>query len=137
MDATFESVGLWGLFASSFLSATLLPGNSELALVALLHHAPELKWSALAVATFGNTLGGFTSYLIGRLFPRPRDGRAAAWMRRYGAPALLLAWAPLIGDALCVAAGWLRQNAAAALLFMAVGKFARYWVLATGLELLS
>jgi membrane protein YqaA with SNARE-associated domain len=135
MDATFETLGLWGLLASSFLSATLLPGNSELALVALLHHAPGLKWPALAVATFGNTLGGLTSYMIGRLFPGPREGRAVTWMHRYGTPSLLLAWVPVIGDALCVVAGWLRQNVIAAALFMAIGKFARYWLLATGVGL--
>ncbi len=135
MDFTFETLGLWGLLASSFLSATLLPGNSEIAFIALLHHAPDLKWPALAVATLGNTLGGLTSYMVGRLFPRPHEGRAVAWMHRYGTPSLLLAWAPVVGDALCVAAGWLRQNVFAAGLFMAIGKFARYGALAAGVGL--
>jgi membrane protein YqaA with SNARE-associated domain len=58
-------LSLVGLFASSSLSATLLPGNSEIVLVAILHEAPALKWPALAVATIGNTLGGMTSYAIG------------------------------------------------------------------------
>jgi membrane protein YqaA with SNARE-associated domain len=43
---------------------------------------------------------------------------------------LLLAWVPLIGDALCLAAGWLRLHWWQAALFMAMGKFARYWVIA-------
>ena len=42
------------------------------------------------------------------------------------APALLLAWVPLVGDPLCVAAGWLRANPWLAAVFMAAGKFARY-----------
>jgi membrane protein YqaA with SNARE-associated domain len=133
MDVTFESLGLWGLFASAFLSATLLPGNSEVVFVALLHHAPALAWPALAVATLGNTLGGLTSYLVGRLLPRPNEGRAVALLERYGPPALLLSWVPLIGDGLCVASGWLRHNVFAAAAFIAVGKFARYWALAQGL----
>jgi membrane protein YqaA with SNARE-associated domain len=78
-------------------------------------------------------LGGLTSYLVGRLLPKPREGRALAWMSRYGPPALLLAWVPIVGDGLCVASGWLRQNVFAAALFIAVGKFARYWALAEGL----
>ena len=41
-------------------------------------------------------------------------------------PVLLLSWVPLIGDLLCVAAGWLRVNLIAALAFMAAGKFLRY-----------
>jgi membrane protein YqaA with SNARE-associated domain len=133
MDASFESLGLWGLFASSFLSATLLPGNSEIVFLALLHHAPALESAALVVATLGNTLGGLTSYLVGRLLPRPKEGRALAWMTRYGPAALLLAWVPVVGDGLCVASGWLRQNAAAAAAFIAAGKFARYYALAEGL----
>ena len=128
-----ESLSLAGLFASSFLSATLLPGNSEIVLLAVLHQTPALKWTALVVATIGNTLGGMTSYAIGRFFPKPREGRAVAWLARYGPATLLLSWAPVIGDALCVASGWLRQNAGVAALFITAGKFARYWALAEGL----
>jgi len=133
MNGTMESLGLGALFVSSFVSATLLPGNSEVVLLALLHAAPELKWPALVVATIGNTLGGMTSYLVGRLFPRPAANRAADWLSRYGPAALLLSWVPLVGDGLCVASGWLRQNPIAALLFIATGKAARYWALAEGL----
>lgn len=129
-----ETYGLAGLFASSFLSATLLPGNSEIVLVALLHHAPGLHWPAIAVATIGNTLGGFTSYLVGRVFPRPNPGRASAWLQRYGPAALLLSWVPVFGDGLCVAAGWLRQNPALVVVFMAAGKLARYVALVAGWE---
>ena len=132
MDASFETLGLWGLFASSFLSATLLPGNSEIVFVALLSHAPALEGPALAIATLGNTLGGLTSYLVGRLIPKPHAHRLVAWLQRYGPAVLLLSWVPLIGDALCVASGWLRQNVAAAAIFMAIGKFARYWALVQG-----
>ena len=51
-------------------------------------------------------------------------------LRRYGTPALLFAWVPLIGDALCLAAGWLRLNWWQAALCMALGKFSRYWIIA-------
>jgi len=83
-----ETAGLAALFASSFLSATLLPGNSEIVFLALVHQMPELEARALAVATVGNTLGGMTSYLIGRLFPKPRENRAVAWLARR-APAVV------------------------------------------------
>jgi membrane protein YqaA with SNARE-associated domain len=133
MNPAFETIGLWGLFASSFLSATLLPGNSEIVLLALLQKAPQLAWSAVAVATVGNTLGGLTSYLLGRFLPKPKPYRALRWLSRYGPAALLLSWVPVIGDGLCVASGWLRQNVVVAVLFIALGKFARYWALAEGL----
>jgi len=52
--------------------------------------------------------------------------KAIQWVRRYGAPVMVLAWLPVVGDALCVAAGWLRVNWIAALAFMAAGRLARY-----------
>ena len=123
---------LWGLAISAFLSATILPGNSEIALIAVLAKMSNLFWQSIAVATIGNTLGGMTSYAIGRIFPNKAEGRALAWLRRYGEWMLLLSWVPLIGDALCVAAGWLRINAWLALLMLAIGKCARYLALAFG-----
>ena len=125
-----DELGLGGLFLSSFLAATLLPGGSEAVLFGLLKLNPGLLWPALALATLGNTLGGMSSYLLGRILPEQKPGRGLAWVHRYGSPALLLAWAPLIGDALCVAAGWLRLNAGYVAAFMAVGKLARYFVIA-------
>jgi membrane protein YqaA with SNARE-associated domain len=124
------NTSLWALFTSSFLAATLLPGGSEIVLYAVLEQHPAMKWSALGVATLGNTLGGLTSYGIGRLIPQTRPLRGLALLRRYGSPALLLSWVPIVGDPLCVAAGWLRMNAAAATLFIACGKFARYLAIA-------
>jgi len=124
--------GLIGLAASAFLSATLLPGNSEIVLVGVLAKYSQLSWPAIAVATIANTLGGMTSYLIGRIVPNKVEGKALAWLKRYGAWALLLSWVPLIGDALCVAAGWVRVNPWLAMLMMALGKFVRYIAVAVG-----
>lgn len=126
MDAS-----LWALFASAFASATLLPGNSEFVLVAVLKSGGAAPAAAVAVATLGNTLGGLTTYGIGRLLPsRMPEGRAIARVRRYGVAALLFSWVPVVGDALCGAAGWLRLNWIACTLAMAAGKAARYAVLA-------
>ena len=126
-----ESVGLGALFLSSFLAATLLPGGSEIVFAGVLVTGAAGLWPALAVATAGNTAGGTTSYLLGRLIPqREMRGRALDWVRRWGTPALLLSWVPVIGDALCVAAGWLRLSVGWSVFFMALGKFARYYVIA-------
>ena len=135
-----EDASLWTLFASSFLAATLLPGGSEAVLFAVLQAYPPLLGPALLVATLGNTLGGMSTYCIGRFLPRvdPAPGsriarwqaRATAWAQRYGAPVLLLAWAPFIGDPLCLVAGWMRMNWLSAALFMALGKLARYLLIA-------
>jgi len=134
MDALSQyftsDISLWGLFISSLLAATLLPGGSEAVLFGILKLHPELFWPALLVGTLGNTIGGMISFGMGWLLPQTQQLKHVEKVRNYGTPALLLAWVPLIGDALCVAAGWLRLNPWQAALFMLLGKFARYLVIA-------
>lgn len=125
-----ESIGLLSFFISSFLAATLLPGGSEAFLVGVLKAYPELFWMTLLLGTLGNTLGGMVSFGMGRLLPQTHKLRYVDKIQHYGTPALLLAWVPLLGDALCLTAGWLRLNPWHAALFMATGKFARYWIVA-------
>lgn len=127
---------LAGLFVSAFVSSTILPGNSEIVLAAAIAHSPSLLWPAVTFATIGNTAGGMTSWLLGRLIPADRGEklapRAIAWARRWGVAALLLSWVPIIGDALCVASGWLRQDWRLAAIAIAAGKFVRYVIIALG-----
>ena len=125
-----SDLSLWALFISSLLAATLLPGGSEAVLVGILKLHPELFWPALLLGTLGNTLGGMVTFGMGRMLPQTRQLKHVEKVRRHGTPVLLLAWAPIIGDALCLAAGWLRLNPWQAALFMALGKFARYWIIA-------
>ncbi|KUM01801.1 DedA family protein [Chromobacterium subtsugae] len=62
--------------------------------------------------------------------PRARkpalNPRYFRWMRRRGAPILLLSWLPGIGDPLCTLAGWLRIPFWPCVCYMAIGKFLRY-----------
>ncbi len=130
--------GLAGLFAASFVAATLLPLSSEAALAAFLLAYPGDTAAAIALATFGNTAGGMSTYWIGRVArerTRARlDAKSVAWLARYGSLATSLAWLPVIGDALCLAAGWLRLAWPAVLVFMATGRLARYLVIAAALR---
>jgi membrane protein YqaA with SNARE-associated domain len=120
------------LFVVSFAAATLVPLPSEASLFAYVHLYPERAALAVAFATIGNTAGGMTSYGIGRLIPEKGfDARAARWLARYGPAATALAWLPVVGDALCVTAGWLRMHWLAVLAFMAAGRLARYIVVAS------
>jgi membrane protein YqaA with SNARE-associated domain len=125
-----EEASLWALFGSSFLAATLLPGGSEAVLFAVLKLHPGQFWLAIGVATLGNTLGGMSSYMIGRFIPQKNDPRGLQAVRKCGSPAMLLSWVPIIGDPLCVAAGWLRLNPWLAAFFMGTGKLARYLAIA-------
>lgn len=134
---------LWGLFISAFISSTLLPGGSEVVLAILGAKGVYDSMLLLAVATVGNTLGGMSSWGIGRLlawrFPtkgllKNKNQVALKRIQNWGSPVLLLSWVPVIGDPLCLAAGWLRVNWVVSLLFMATGKAIRYLVI---LEIVS
>ncbi|HAK33783.1 MAG TPA: DedA family protein [Pantoea sp.] len=130
-----DVLALASLFGSSFLSATLLPGSSEALLIALLVAKKASVFGLIVAASVGNTLGGITNIFLGRLLPLKRQGRwhdtAITWLRRLGPAALLLSWLPVIGDLLCVLAGWMRFAWLPVLLFLAVGKTLRYIVIAT------
>ncbi|KFC06513.1 putative membrane protein [Trabulsiella guamensis ATCC 49490] len=129
-----EGLSLLSLFASSFLSATLLPGNSEAVLVALLLSGASKPWLLVLIATIGNSAGGVTNVILGRLFPLRKTSRwqekAAGWLKRYGAVALLLSWMPVMGDLLCLLAGWMRIPWRPVLFFLCLGKALRYVVVA-------
>lgn len=133
-----DKLTLGGLFLSAFLSSTLLPGGSEIVLVTLKAQQSMASWVLLLVATAGNTLGGMTSWLLGRwlrrrfpqrMLEQPRFIKALHQIKKWGTPVLLFSWAPIVGDPLCLAAGWLRVNGWLALLFIGLGKLARYAVL--------
>ncbi len=134
-----STLGLYlSLFLWSFLAATVLPLSSELALVALVSADRRLVVPVL-VATAGNYLGACTTYWLGRrarqvLEPRmsaqPQRQRAVKLLRRWGQPALLLSWVPLLGDALVVVAGSLALPFGAFSLWVVIGKGLRYLAVA-------
>lgn len=130
-----------GLFLAALMAATILPLQSEAALVALLVAGAQPAWLLVAVASFGNVLGSVINWLIGRGIERFRDrpwfpvkpaalDRAQGWYRRYGKWSLLLSWAPVVGDPLTVVAGLAREPLPVFLLFVTIAKLGRYVVLA-------
>jgi len=146
--------GLSTVFVVSLVSATLLPLGSEPAVFGLVKLNPDLFWPAVCVATLGNTTGGAISWWMGwaarrawqaargqpastpSQAPRPRtrvERRARIWLRRWGAKTCLLSWLPVVGDPLCAVAGWLRLPFWPCVLYMAVGKLARYVVMTAAL----
>ena len=145
MHAWFESLllllalprfGLTTLFVVSFISATLVPLGSEPAIYGLLRLNPELFWSAIFVATIGNTLGGMADWWIGYGAHEVADKyshsrshlKALDFLQKLGPKACLLAWLPVVGDPLCAVAGWLRMPFWPCSLYMLIGKFLRYLV---------
>jgi membrane protein YqaA with SNARE-associated domain len=140
--------GYLGLFVTAFLSATLLPMGSAVAVVALCAagYDPWLLW---LWGTIGNTLGGLVNWALGRWllhwqdrpwFPfKPDQLRSArGWYSRWGVWTLTLSWLPLVGDPLTFVAGLMRAPFWLVTLLTASGKGARYAVLLvlydTGME---
>ncbi|HWV37344.1 MAG TPA: VTT domain-containing protein [Vulgatibacter sp.] len=141
--ATLAAYGLPGLFAVAFLAGSIVPIPSEALMIALLLGGTEPVFT-VAVAAAGNFLGAATLFWLGRRLGRADGGglvgwatratrsdparleRAIASMRRWGPPALLLSWAPLLGDLLVVGAGAIRVGVVPFALFTAAGKSARF-----------
>jgi membrane protein YqaA with SNARE-associated domain len=126
--------GLSTLFIAAFVSATLLPVGSEPFLYGLLRLNPEMFWSAIFVATAGNTIGGAVDWWMGygahQVVDKYRHSRshvkAIEWLERLGPKACLLSWLPIVGDPLCAVAGWLKLAFWPCVAYMLVGKFLRY-----------
>ncbi|WP_051520712.1 YqaA family protein [Aquamicrobium defluvii] len=136
-----DLLSLAGLFAVAFIAATILPAQSEAALVGLLVLGKQSPVLLVVVATIGNVLGSVTNWVLGRWiehyhnrrwFPVSEQAldRATGWYRRWGRWSLLLSWAPIGGDALTVAAGVLRERFWSFLLLVTIAKAGRYIVLA-------
>jgi membrane protein YqaA with SNARE-associated domain len=127
-----------GLFLWSFLSATILPLSSE-APLALLVSTEKQILLPVVIATAGNYLGASTTYWLGRraakTFGKKGDGksersRAAGLLRKFGQPALLLSWVPILGDALVALAGATGMRFGIFSFWVTLGKGLRYSVVA-------
>lgn len=126
------------LFTGSFLASTLLPGGSEAMLLYAVSMEPEKQTVYWFVATIGNSLGGMSSWLLGwwiarrfpgRILKKPEQRRAVERIAQRGSPILLLSWLPVIGDPLCLAAGWSGTGVIPSLLYITIGKALRYALL--------
>ncbi len=130
-----------GLFSLAFVAATILPAQSEAALVALLVGDQYPVSGLILAVSLGNILGSLVNWLLGRGIERFRDrrwfpvssaalDRAIGWYHRWGRWSLLLSWAPVIGDPLTMVAGVLREPLWSFLLLVAIAKTVRYLAVA-------
>lgn len=129
------------LAGMSFLAATILPLSSEALLVAQLATGIGHGMWLVVAATVGNVAGSLFNWWMGgqirrfegrRWFPFKPEQIAAATERfnRFGVWVLLFAWVPVVGDPLTIVAGVLRVPLGIFLPLVAVGKAARYALIA-------
>ncbi len=137
--------------AAAFLAATLLPAQSEIVFVGLLAAAQVDPLSLFAVASLANTAGSAVNWWLGRLIAdhgverlparlRPdagRLGRAQSLFARHGWLALMLSWAPIIGDPLTLVAGLMRYPLWRFCVIVLLAKAGRYATLWAGLSALA
>lgn len=144
---TLAGWGLPGLFLVAAVAGSVLPAPSE-AVLAVLVHGGVAVGPAVSVATVGNVLGALTVYAlgrwvvgggggpVGRWFQRriareePRLERARVRLATWGTPALALSWLPVVGDVLVLAAGLVGVRWGPFLVFVTLGKGARYLFIA-------
>ena len=130
------SYGYPTLFAVSFLAATVAPLGSEWLLAALLVKGLDPA-ILLFAATSGNVLGAQTTWAIGiwggpflmeRVLGIGKASRQKAQRLydRWGSWSLLMAWAPVVGDPLCLVGGLFGVPFWRFTLFVGAGKLARY-----------
>lgn len=140
------ALGLFGVFVGAFLAGSIVAFPSEAAVVGAILTQTASPTVVVAVATCGNVLGAVTAFLIGRGagmlsagsvagWLRRRIGtgkleRGHSWLKRAGGPVLLLSWVPIVGDALVLSAGALRVRWLPFLVFVSLGKGARYALVA-------
>ena len=128
-----------GLFVVAFLAATVLPAYSEVMFAGLLAagHDPLALW---LWASAGNTLGSALNWVLGRYLLKFQDrswfpfktsslGISQVWFQRYGVWSLLLAWAPIGGDALTFIAGFMKVRFSVFIVLTGIGKATRYAIL--------
>ena len=128
------------LFAISFLAATILPFSSELTLAGLIATSNYDNLLLLIVVSFGNVLGSVVNWALGfysrnlttkKWFPfkDKQIEKSSQWFSKVGKWSLLVAWVPVIGDPLTLAAGLFRVRFVEFVILVTIGKFSRYFLI--------
>ena len=122
---------LSGLFFSAIMSSTILPGTSEIYVISLINFADHSKYLILTIATLGNSIGSMITFYMGFLYKRykPTSYKVNKLVLKYGEWSLLLSWMPLIGDIICIVAGYFKLNPIRSLLIIIFSKALRYIIL--------
>ena len=139
-----KEFGYSGMFLISFLSGTVLPGSSDILMLALLPMGLSpvglVLWGSL-----GNTIGGITCYYAGSLLKRgkvaeffkvspEKRARAEAYIHKYGYWAAFFSFVAIVGEAVIIVLGSMRVSWWKVFLVMTLGKILRYAAIALSYE---
>ncbi len=127
---------LLGLFIATFSSATILPGAAEVVFSHyLIQDIPVVL--VITTATIGNTLGSMTNYVLGwlgspllhKLVSSEHLNKVEKYVRKYGPFSGIMAWLPIIGDAIPAVLGLFKASPVLSFLWILIGKFLRFMAL--------
>ena len=127
----------FSLFLVAFMVATVIPFGSEAYFITLLSIGEYNNLFLLIVASVGNILGSLFNWVCGfyvnyfikkSWFPINNKiiKRGNKLFTKYGKWSLLFSWVPFVGDPITFAAGTLRYPLIPFIIFVSIGKFARY-----------
>jgi len=125
------------LFTSSFASSTILPGHSEITLIALITQKKYEVFYLVFFASLGNILGSVLNWYLGLYFLKFKNknwfpfkenqiNKVSKSFLKYGKWSLLLSWVPFIGDVLTLVAGMFRVPLNQFVVIVSVAKVSRY-----------
>ena len=125
------------LFTSSFASSTILPGHSEITLIALITQKKYEVFYLVFFASLGNILGSVLNWYLGLYFLKFKNkkwfpfkenhiNKVSKSFLKYGKWSLLLSWVPFIGDVLTLVAGMFRVPLHQFIIIVSVAKIGRY-----------
>ena len=127
------------LFLSAFIAATLFPMGSEALLIYDIREGYNVYY-LLLFASIGNVLGSCVNYYLGlkgesyleekKYLKKEKIDKYKKFFDKYGGFALLLSWAPIIGDPLTFIAGILKYDFKKFLFLVTIAKFLRYALIA-------
>jgi membrane protein YqaA with SNARE-associated domain len=128
------------LFITSFFASTIVPFGSEGIVVYMIINGHNIV-PVVIIASIGNYTGACTTYLLGLIgrkkflekymrLSQSDLNKAERIFKKYGPPALLFTWLPVVGDALAAMGGIFKLNFVLFSIYVFTGKFMRYLAVA-------
>ncbi|MFP8968377.1 YqaA family protein [Pokkaliibacter sp. CJK22405] len=93
---------------------------------------PHAVFGGWLIASIANGLGSMVTFAMGHAGRKIKSADqvlSANWLQRlqrWGPALLILAWLPIVGDGLCLAAGWLKMPRWYSFVMILLGKALRY-----------